>query len=64
MRETSINPLPKTVKEMNLKKYYTIIENECTESRIEIEMIISLIVMKLRINTIKSFSEYWKYEGR
>jgi len=64
MREASITPLPKTVKEMNLKMYYTIIENECTESRTEIEMIISLIVMKLRINTIKSFSEYWRYEGR
>ncbi|MCD4817127.1 MAG: hypothetical protein K8S23_00370 [Candidatus Cloacimonetes bacterium] len=64
MREVSIDPLPKPLKEMKMKIYYTNIDNCCTESRAEAEMLISLLVMKIRMNSITAYSEHWRYNGK
>ncbi|MCD4797248.1 MAG: hypothetical protein K8R49_08790 [Candidatus Cloacimonetes bacterium] len=63
MREFVTDPLPKKVKKMNMIIYYASIDNGCTESEVNVEMLVSFLLMKFRVNTNMNFSEFWEYEG-
>lgn len=62
-REFVSDPLPKQIKEMNMQITYTSFEDAVIASRVETELLISVLLMKMRMTTIMEFSEFWRYEA-
>jgi hypothetical protein len=60
-REFVSDPLPKQIKEMNIQITYTSFEDAVTASKVETELLVSVLLMKMRMNTIMEFSEFWRY---
>ncbi len=63
IREFSSSPLPKHLKKMDMKIHYEDNENRCTESKVELDIVASLMLMKFRIDILMEFSEHWEYTG-
>jgi hypothetical protein len=61
-REFVSDPLPKNVKEMNMKIHYTSFEDAVKGAKVESELLVSFMMMKMRMNSIMEFSDFWRYE--
>jgi len=62
LAEYEVSPLPAKVKEISIKTYYKIIDNDyATVERREVFTLVKWMLMKFRVQMNETFSNYWKY---